>query len=284
MSGNGRTNGIGKHVCMALCVLAALALLAWREWTLAPNGKLRLHFVDVGQGDATLAMLPGGTVVVVDGGPDWSLLSAVGEHLPFFSRKIDLLVLTHPHLDHVASLPELVQRYHIGAVLMAGTPYPSGRYAAFAEALQQRGVPVLDVRQRHIALESGATLDVLWPPPAAVGMAAKDVNAVSVVTLLTAAGHRVLLTGDAEKNAERALLSAKIDLRADVLKVGHHGSRDSSTAEFLRAVRPAIAIVSSGSGNTYGHPHPEALQRLQAVEARVLRTDTVGTISLVLGK
>jgi competence protein ComEC len=279
----------GKHlprfcgrIVLAACAIAFALLLGWREWSLQPDGRLHLYFLDVGQGDATLVVLPFGTTIVIDGGPDWSALSAIGSRTPFFRRRIDLLVLTHPHLDHVASLPELVKRYDVGMVLLARTPYASGRYAAFANALQERGVPVTDIRQRHIQLESGAVLDVLWPPPGAVGLAVKDVNAASVVAKLRVRGHAVLFTGDAEKTAERALLAAGADLRAEVLKVGHHGSRDSSTPAFLAAVGAKTAIISSGTGNTYGHPHSETLARLASMEARVLRTDTLGTISLVL--
>jgi competence protein ComEC len=263
---------------MMLCV--CIALLAWREYSLLPDGRLHLLFLDVGQGDAALIVTPQGRRILIDGGPDWTALRQLGEHLPFFDRRIDLLVLTHPHQDHLASFPEIIRRYPVGSVLMAGTPYVLGRYQAFMDALATERVPVIGPEVRRIQVESGVTLAVLWPPPDTFGAQVGNVNIASVVTMLEYRTHRALFTGDIEEVTERELVRLNTDLHADILKVPHHGSRGSSSAQFLQAVGMATAVISSGSGNTFGHPRPEALQRLAEAGALIRRTDQEGTIAI----
>jgi competence protein ComEC len=269
---------IGKRLFSCACVALFLGTLAWREASLLPDGRLRVKFLDVGQGDAALILTPSGRRILIDGGPDWRALSHLGDALPFFDRRIDVLVLTHPHLDHLASFPEVLKRYPVGTVLMAGTPYALGRYQAMLELMQEKGVPAIGPEAGVIRVESGVTLTVLWPPPGTFGASVKNVNTASVTAMLEYRGTRVLFAGDMEEDVERELLLRGTDVRADVLKVAHHGSRGSSTAAFLRAVGASVAVISSGSGNTFGHPRPEALRRLSDAGMEIRRTDLEGTV------
>lgn len=270
----------GKRLCSGVLLLLFVAALGWRELSLLPDGRLHLYFLDIGQGDSALIVTPHGRRILIDGGPDWTALRHLGDLLPFFDRRIDVMVLTHPHQDHLASFPEILKRYPVGSFLMAGTPYTLGRYQATLDELAVRHVAVLGPDARDIAVESGVTLRVLWPPPGTFGAQVKNVNIASMVTMLEYHGRRALFTGDIEEVTERELVRLKADLRADILKVPHHGSRGSSSAPFLNAVGMTTAVISSGSGNTFGHPRPEALERLAAAGAVIRRTDREGTIAI----
>ena len=266
---------------MLFAALCLVSILGFREWMLRPDGKLHLRFLDVGQGDSALLVTPSGKTIVIDGGPDWSTLEDFGIYLPFFRRRIDLLVLSHPNLDHLLSFPEILKRYDVGAIAMAETPNPLPRYNEIFSLANTHRVPLLTLfAGKTIDLGDGARMNVLWPPSAMPKGFPKNDNDASVVFMLEYKNHRALFTGDEEHQVEETLVRSHADLRADILKVAHHGSRTSSTDAFLRAVRPSIAIISVGE-NTYGHPRPEVLNALERAGAEVRRTDREGTMEIV---
>lgn len=261
----------------ALCVF----LLAFHEYQRMPDGRLHVHMLDVGQGDALLLISPSGKHIVVDGGPNTALLEHLGKFMPFFNRHIDLLVLTHPDADHITALPEVLQRYAVGSVLISGALQRNGSYDAFLHHIAAQNIPVLlPDATMDIAMGDGLTLDILWPGSDAFGIAPDDPNTFSVVIRALYGPYAILLTGDIDETAEAAILAAGHDIRSDIIKIAHHGSRTSSSTGFMAAVRPLAALISSGSGNTFGHPHPDILARLDALGITVRRTDTEGTISL----
>jgi competence protein ComEC len=261
-------------------LLAALALLlpaaAW-----AGEPRLRVDFVAVGQGDAVLITSPAGKTVLIDGGP-----SEAGERLAAFvaartRAPLDLVLLTHRHADHLGGLGAVIRRQGARLFMDAPRAHPSPAYAALLRTLEERRIPVRDaVAGRTIDLGGGARLVLLGPPAPPLTGTRSDVNANSVVARLEHGQVRMLLTGDAEAPTERWLLHTGVDLRASVLKVAHHGSRYASSAAFLAAVAPAIAVVSCGIGNEYHHPHQATIARLQRQGARVLRTDQDGTVTV----
>lgn len=262
--------------------LAVFNGLAWYEVSKLPDGRLHLHFLDIGQGDATLIQSPGGKTVLIDGGRDLRTLEHLGTHLPFFQRHIDLVVLTHPDGDHLTSLPEVLRRYDVGAVLLAGSAKGSDRYRDFLHEVTTRNIRVIpSLPGNAIHLGDGAWMEMLWPESQAV-TAIGEANNASVTLLLHYGASRVLLPGDIEEAAERELLATGADVRAPVLKVPHHGSRTSSSTGFLLAVQPDLAIVSAGADNPYGHPHPDVLQRYENLGIEVRSTAKDGTISLTL--
>jgi competence protein ComEC len=261
----------------------SLVFLAGREWNLRPDGRLHLRFFDVGQGDSALVTLPSGRTVLIDGGPDWSTLEELGEVLPFFRRHIDLLVLSHPNLDHLTSFPEILKRYRVGSILFAGTDNPLPRYHAMMALAKQEGVTLTTVHAgQSMDLGDGATLEILWPPARLPKGFSKDANNVSVTMKLVYEDHSALFTGDMEKPVEETLVrSRKTDLASEILKVAHHGSRGSSGTGFLLAVHPKLAVVSVGKDNSYGHPRKEVIDRLQALGAKVWRTDEGGSLEVI---
>ncbi len=249
---------------------------------LRPDGRLHVTVLDIGQGDAILVEAPGGATMLVDGGPDPELtLRRIGANLPFFARRIDLLVLSHPHQDHVAGLVDVLDRFRVGALLHAGIAFESLATERLLIDAGSAGVPVALARSGQvITLEDSTSIRVLYPSAAdaAASLPEGDINNGSVVLELSFGGFMALLTGDAEAPVEGALLGRDALDEVDVLKVGHHGSHSSTTAAFRAAVDPAVAIISAGEGNEYGHPAPETLATLTAIA--VFRTDLDGDVEV----
>ncbi len=274
--------------------LAAIALaLAVGSLGLAaahrPNGTTRITVLDVGQGDSILVEGGSGGRMLIDGGPDPDrLLVELDRRLPPWDRRIGILVLTHPHEDHVAGLPILLERYRIGRIYETGMRGPGPGYAAFAHELATPTAPPVGI----LATGARISLDdirfrVLWPDPGRVPReppdAGRGINDVSIVLLGEVAGRRFLLTGDVEDDVDPLLAQRGLP-PIDILKVAHHGSATASTPAFLGAVRPRVAIVSAGAGNPYGHPARSTIQRLADTGARVLRTDTDGSVAVAIDR
>ncbi len=262
---------------------AAVALataLVWGAAASLPDGKLHVYMLDVGQGDALLVRSPEGHVVVIDGGPDPVLLSArLGEALPFWERRIDLLIATHQDSDHLSGLVPLLERYEVGQIVQGGPVGGSLLSAEWRRRIEAGEISEQCVGRGDLFLLGETRLWILHPVGGLTYHAA-DSNERSVVVLLEYGGLRMLLTGDIGAPSEAELLVAGVDLGATVLKVSHHGSASASSAAFLAETAPQIAMISVGADNRFGHPSPQVLERLEAIQARVLRTDQVGTIEL----
>ena len=266
---------------LALVVATAVVAAAAR-----PDGRVHVVALDVGQGDAILVETPGGGRLLVDGGPDPDrLLVALDARIPPWDRRIDLVVVTHPHEDHVGGLALLVERYRVGRLLEPGMTGPGPAYAALETALARRGL-----RSGRLSTGDQFALDdvsfrVLWPDRTAVPPAPPDtgtgINNVSIVLFGTFGAQRFLLTGDAEEGIDPLLVARGLP-HVDLLKVAHHGSRTATTDELLSAISPAVALISVGAKNTFGHPAPATLARLAAHGVATYRTDLDGTLDVAL--
>ena len=283
----GDAKGRRARLLRAGAVLGALAVgvLVVAAAT-RPDGRAHVVVLDVGQGDAILVTGPTGGRMLVDGGPDPDrLLVALDARVPPWDRRLDLVVLTHPHEDHVAGLPLVLERYRVGRVAEPGMPGRSAGYEALVAGLASRGTTATRLTSGDRFVLDGVAVDVLWPDADRVPAGASDdgavVNDASIVLLGTFEGRRFLLAGDAEADVEEVLVERGLPT-VDVLKAGHHGSRTSTTEALVSATRPAVAPVSVGADNDYGHPSREVLDRLAAAGAAVLRTDQVGTIDVAL--
>jgi competence protein ComEC len=260
--------------------LLGLALLVWCAPARA-QGKLQVDFVDVGQGDAALVTSPTGKTVLIDGGPAHAAPALTAFLAARVHGPLDLILLSHRHEDHLGGLPAVVRQ--VGARLFLDSPvaHAGPDYEALMRELEARGVPArLATRGRRIDLGGGAAITLLGPPDPPIVGSRSDVNANSVVARLTFGGVAIIFAGDAESPTESWLLASGQDLRADVLKVAHHGSRYASGVKLVRAVRPRIAVISAGAGNEYGHPAPVTVERLERAGATVYRTDLDGDVTV----
>ncbi len=253
-------------VCIAANVLVGLRLYE------ASIHRAGYYFLDVGQGDSELVILPdnhGNEIkILIDGGRDKRVMRELGAVLGN-DRRIDLVMMTHPQLDHFGGLIDVIQQYNIGAFITSGR---RGEIAAFHEledVLRVRQIKTIIVKEGDRMRYGKNTAEIL--SPSLKDAASKELNDASLVLLIASENVRALYTGDAGEKIEKRLLKT-YNISADILKVGHHGSRFSSTASFLDAVNPKVAVIEVGK-NTYGHPTIQTLKRLKATGAKIYRTD-----------
>ena len=280
---------------LAAAVLAAAAAAVWLA-AFERDDALRIHFLDVGQGDATLIHTPAGQTVLIDGGESADdLLAQLRDALPSGHARLDLLIVTHPQIDHIGGFIDLFGRYAIGQIVVS----PLNSRAALGRRLEQLAaehevaVAVGRAGTRITLPDRGGrpplVLELLWPtgalPNSNSPADSPDFNAESIVLRLAYGDLRALFTSDIGAAQELALARrlcgvAPCDLTAQLLKVPHHGSGGSTTDLLLRRVRPSLAIISAGAGNPHGHPHPDVLALLEREGAKALRTDERGRITI----
>ena len=257
----------------ALTSLSAVILIV-AGW-LIPAPADKVVFLDVGQGDAIL-LQDETAQVLIDGGPGMAVLRELAREMPWFDRKIEVVVNTHPDRDHLEGLLHVLERYEVGLVLMPEVRHDSQLYAAWLKLLEEKGVPVRFARAGQGLKAGDLEIAVLGPMP---DLVSRKTNDASVITRVDFGEMSWLLTGDAEKKVENALAGAYSDvLDADILKAGHHGSNSSTHAVLIQAATPAAAVISVGE-NSYGHPHPDVLARLAG--RHVWRTDEDGSVRFV---
>lgn len=272
-----------KYVSLGFFALLLLAnILIWQTIQAAEGaGKLRVYFLDIGQGDAALIESPTGRQLLIDGGPGGAVLSQLAEVMPYTDHSIDVVLATHPDQDHIGGLPDVLAHYDVGLVLISGVADEGSDNRAFMAAVAEEGLqPVLTRRGMALDLGGGARLEILFPDRDVTHL---ETNTGSIVARLTYGNTAYLFTGDSPQNIERYLVSIEnlqFPLHSDVLKVGHHGSKTSSSEEFIHAVKPSYAVISAGLNNKYGHPNKEALAVLGSEHAQVLRTDTQGRVEI----
>lgn len=236
--------------------------------------SLRADFLDVGQGDAILLNLPQGTRILVDGGPDNLLLNRLGEVLPWWEHKIDYVVISHYHADHILGLIELLNKYEVGEVLTTSHQPDDFLYHILMDKLKAKNIPIVFV-------QTGQSFDFEKNVAALVVSAEnnnEDYNNNSLVLKFNYLQASLLLTGDLTTEIEDKLVKSDLNLQADLLKVAHHGSRYASSPEFLKKVQPKFCVISVGLDNDFQHPHPETLARLSASACQIYLTQDFGTL------
>ncbi|MFH1710472.1 MAG: DNA internalization-related competence protein ComEC/Rec2 [bacterium] len=277
----------------AVLLVFILLLIGFFRGTSIAANDLTITFIDVGQGDAILIESPSGKKALIDGGGRQENLSSKGTDkedptgktiiVPFLRKKgineLDLVILTHPHDDHVAGLPYVLEKIKVDMVLDSGQPHTSRGYSRFLKLIERKKIPYKIARAGQVIdLGGGVKGQVLHPSEPLISGTESDLNNNSVVIKLVYGRTSFLFTGDAAFEAEARILSLRPVLASDVLKVGHHGSRTSTSAGFLEAVRPKYAVICVGAKNKFGHPTPETLGRLAKYSIKVLRTDLGGAV------
>ncbi len=265
-----------KYSSSIFSALIFLNIFLW-YWVAvgAANPDLNLYFLKAGQGDSELIITPGGVKVLVDGGPGSESLRSLGAVLPPVSRYIDLVILSHPQLDHFGGLIDVFKRYKIGAFVWNGETGSDKSWHELIDLIESLRIPAVVVSRGDTINYAGSKLEILAPSRSSLP---SNLNDDSLILRLTASGISALFTGDATGTLEQSL-SSNSGIKSDILKVSHHGSKTSSIASFLSSVMPRLAVIEVGENN-YGHPTPAALQRLAAVGASVYRTDRDGTVHL----
>ena len=239
-----------------------------------PSTPLRVYFFDVGQGDSILIFSPDGSTVLIDGGePDTGILTYLQG---LGVQRIDLMVATHPHADHIGGLVQVLKAMPVSRVVTNGQIETTATFEHFLDAITTAKVPFAVAKRGDILTIGNLVFSVLSPLTATSG----DLNNNSLVLRLVYGESSFLFMGDADKDAEAGILASGLPVQASIMKVGHHGSNTASSPAFLAQVKPAIAIYMAGLGNPYGHPHAETLAALAAVGAQIYGTDLNGTITV----
>ena len=239
---------------------------------------LTFAMLDIGQGDALFIESPTGTQVLFDAGPAKKILGPLRKVMSPFDRTIDAVVITNPDADHIGGFSEIFKNYTIGLVLEPGTINDSKVYKNLKDKVDSKNIPnILAKKGMKLDLGGGVVVDILFPDR---DVSTWNSNDGSVVARLSYGDTSVMLTGDSTIKTEKMILEQfkNNDLKSTILKVGHHGSRTSSGDAFVKAVAPIYALISDGKDNKYGHPHPEVLDVLSEIGAKILRTDLLGTI------
>lgn len=274
---NSKGTKLGFLLLITTTLLAcSLLLKPKKEEVLA-----KVYMLNVGQGDSFLIEASSGAQILIDGGRDATVLSELGKVMPWNDRSIDVIVATHPDADHIGGLVSVIKRYDIGLFLTSDVYSDTQTYKSLITAVLQKNIPAYYVRSgMNLNLDTTPNTDftVLFPDR---NTHTWETNAASVVGKLQIGERSMLFTGDSPISVEN-YLAKKIpsELDVDILKLGHHGSKTSTSPEYLRATTPGLALISAGVNNSYGHPHKEVLDLLKKFNIPFVSTQTVGTYTL----
>jgi len=271
-----------KFIYSILGFLFFLNILAWVVvYDLKNPQVLEVNFFDVGQGDAIFIETPQRHQILIDGGPGSAVLEKLAKEMPFWDRTIDLIILTHPEKDHLAGLIEVLKRYKVENILWTGVIRDTAEFKEWEKSIKGERAKIFIAKSGQKIIMPRTVLGILYPLENLEGEELKDSNNTSIVAKLVFKENSFLFTGDIYKSIEKELITKETDIDSDVLKVAHHGSKTSSSEEFMKEVSPQEAVISAGKDNPYGHPHQEVLEILEKYGIRILRTDLDGDIKII---
>jgi competence protein ComEC len=274
-----------KKIAYAILgILFLIAVLVWLAVFSLKNQELEIIFFDIGQGDSILIKTKNNQQILIDGGPDDSVVDKLGENLPFYDKKIELIILTHPDKDHLSGLVEVVKRYQVDKILKTGVECSTEVCQILLEQIQKKKIPV-EIAQagQTIFLDKNIFLGILNPSENLFGENVKNKNDASIVAKLIAGKNSVLFTGDITSKSEKKLVENNFNLQSDFLKIAHHGSKYSTSENFLKEVSPETAIISVGK-NSWGMPTKEVLEKLDRKKIKVYRTDIDGDVRIIFSE
>ncbi len=273
-----------KLIVIGVACMILIPFIAWVYESFANRDALLFYALDIGQGDSLLLQTPHDKLILIDGGPNQNVLQALGDVLPFFMRTFDYVILTHPDRDHLDGLLPVLERYGVKNFMLTGIWKDNAFYRALIEKILENKIPVQFAEAGSDIVIDGVTLDILYPTKKLIGDRPADPNDTSIIIKATYDGRLIMLTGDAGVEIEKRIMESGADLHSDILKAGHHGSRTSTSDEFVSAVKPTYAVISDGRDNSFGHPHKEVVATLMRHGVNILRTDQLGTIICTLDK
>ena len=269
---------------LVVITILALVVIFSKSYTAETDNtaNLKVWFINVGQGDSELIDTPTDQHILIDGGPDESIVTKVNSILGSNDNYIDLVVLSHYHSDHLTGLNEILAHYNVGEIWTSGAIYDSATYRKFVELAKSKNIKVTNVIAASYRDFGQVHGTVLAPIASYEGKNITDAHEAMVVTEWQYGTQKILFTGDMESDLEQSLINRGSLSKVDILKVGHHGSSTSSSQNFLNLVKPTFAVIEVGKDNKYGHPTDSTVQKLKAIGATILRTDQVGTIKFSL--
>jgi competence protein ComEC len=263
-------------ILIFLFLFVVLASLAFYQQNFVQ--RPRIIFFDVGQGDAIMVDAKNNVQVLIDGGNGNDILDKLGKYMPFYDRKIELVISTHPDKDHMGGLVEVLKYYKVGQVLETGIVCKTAICREWNKLIAEKNIPIEYAQfGQNMKIESGVKVVVLYPFENMRSKKVKNDNDASIVLKLVLGDDSYLLTGDAGFKVENNLLNKNINIESRILKVSHHGSKYATSSEFLKTVGPEGAIVSVGK-NEYGHPAEELMNRLRNINVEIFRTDKMGDL------
>ncbi len=272
-----------KFFLIFVLFLSLSNFFVWREIFFLSQKPLEVIFFDVGQGDSIFIKDRQGHQILIDGGPNKSILEKIDKELPFWDKTIDLVILTHPEYDHLKGLNYVLGKYKIENILWTGIKRETKVFADWLEILdkeEKEGAKIFVAQEGQKIKAGKILLNIIHPFESLEGQIFKgDSNESSIVANLLFGENSFLFTGDIGQKIEKDILT--LDISSDVLKVAHHGSKSSTSENFLTKVKPSIAVISCGLNNSYGHPHQDVLNRLESFAIKVLRTDKDGDIKII---
>ncbi|OGI57107.1 hypothetical protein A3B85_03185 [Candidatus Nomurabacteria bacterium RIFCSPHIGHO2_02_FULL_37_13] len=263
---------------ISVFILVIINIFLFRLDLQSSNRGLTFAMLDIGQGDSLFIESPTGTQILVDSGSPRKILSQLARVMSPFDRSIDAIIITNPDQDHIAGFLDVLKVYKVDKVFESGTLNDSKTYQNLEAEIKNKNIPnILAKKGMRLNIGGGARIDILFPDRDVFDWSPND---GSIVAKLTYGKTLVMLTGDATTKTEKIILdkNSPAQLASTILKVGHHGSRTSTSTEFVKAVSPVYAVISNGKDNKYGHPHQDTLDVLSLFGAKIFRTDLLGTI------
>ena len=267
------------HVAIFLClVVFAITTTAIAK---DQDGLLKVYFLDVGQGDAELIVTPSGQQILIDGGPTNQVIDELGTIMPFYDSTIDVILATHKHSDHITGLLGVLDKYDVSRIVDTNRSYSASEAKEWQAKKELEGSELIIVKTGdEFDFGDGVKIRILYPDIVFADYKTKNPNNDSIVAMLEYGGLRILLMGDAESPVKKEILNKRINVDANILKIGHHGSKTSSTLSFLNSVSPTVGVIEVGAKNSYGLPSDVILSRLETLAIKYYRTDVDGTIKL----
>lgn len=270
-----------KRIIVALGILLGLIYISYNYYCYQKNNNLEVSFIDVGQGDAIFIKTPEKHQIFIDFGSGQGI-NDLNKKIPWWNKKIDLIIITHPHDDHIIGLIQIIKNYKIKNIMYTGIVYDSPAYLELLEKIEKKNIPLLVPQENQsIKLGKNCDLNIIFPWENFYNKEIDNLNNSSIISQLNCQNSKFLFMGDAEEEVENKLLEKNMDIKSDILKIGHHGSITSSQQEFLEKIAPQMAIIMVGKNNKFNHPSLRILKRLEKLKIKTLRTDLNGTITII---
>lgn len=245
------------------------------------NKNLEVSFIDSGQADSILIQTPSHHNIIIDFGGDQGL-EELNKKIPWWNKKIDLIIITHPHDDHILGITSIIKKFQVKKIMYSGILHYSPAYLELLNIIKEKNTPLVIPRENQlINLGEKCSMSIIFPWESFYNKEIENLNNSSIVSKLDCNNSTFLFMGDAEIEVENKILDKNININSDVLKVGHHGSITSSQKEFLEKVNPQIAIIMVGKNNKFNHPNLRTIRKIEKLKIEILRTDINKTITII---